>query len=68
MYVDGTGSGRMGGKNAYAMGWDWIYINNRWVDGMGWDEMDPISDDVRWILYLGGRRWSRGCTLWIILL
>lgn len=35
---------------------------------MGWDEMDPMSDDVWCILYLGGRRWSRGCTLWIILL
>lgn len=28
------------------IGSDWIYINNRWVDGMGWDEMDPMSDDV----------------------
>lgn len=41
----------MGGKNAYAMGWDWIGLDihkqpmGGW-DGMGWDEMDPMSDDV----------------------
>lgn len=39
MYVDGTGSGRMGGKNAYAMGWDWIGLDIHKQPMGGWDGM-----------------------------